>query len=776
MGQDTVRGQVLSGMGGVGKTQLAADYARTAWRAGELDVLVWITASNATAATSGYAQAAVELLGADPADRETAARAFLAWLEPKANATPCRWLVVLDDVTDPADLNGLWPPVGPHGRTLVTTRRQDAALALAGRLIRVGLFTEAESLAYLTAALGARERHEPDEQLAALAQDLGHLPLALSQAAAYLIDAGISAAAYRGLLADRAILLDDAAPEVLPDGQTQTAAAAWSLSVDRADTLRPAGLARPMLQLAAFLTPNGIPETVLTSTPALAHLTRHRKTPVSVTAAEAAGALRALDRLSLIDHTPATPHQAIRVHQLIQRATRDTLTPDQHDQIARTTADALTTAWPAIERDTELAQALRTNATTLTRTAGDALYQPDAHTVLYRAGRSLGEAGQVTAATAHFQRLTQTTSHHLGPDHRDTLTARSNLARWRGEAGDATGAATAVEQLLADRLSVLGEDHPDTLTTRNDLARWRGETGDAAGATAAYEQLLADQLRVHGPDHPATLAARHNLAYWRGDTGDAAGATAAYEQLLADQLRVHGPDHPATLTVRGNLAYWRGEAGDAAGAAAAYEQLLADRVRVQGEDHPDTLTTRSNLASWRGDTGDAAGATAAYEQLLGDRVRVLGEDHPATLTTRSNLAYWRGEAGDAAGATATYEQLLADQLRVQGPDHPHTLTTRHNLAYWRGEAGDAAGVTAAYEQLLADQLRVQGPDHPDTLTTRSNLAYWRGHTGDAAGATAAYEQLLADRIRVLGEDHPHTLTARSNLAYWRGKAGEPPRA
>ncbi|MFD3586296.1 tetratricopeptide repeat protein, partial [Streptomyces sp. NPDC058683] len=635
VGQDTVRGQVLAGMGGVGKTQLAADYARTAWQDGELDLLVWINASNATTAASGYAQAAVEILGADPADRETATRAFLAWLEPKANATPCRWLVVLDDVTDPTDLNGLWPPVGTQGRTLVTTRRQDAALP--GRLIKVGLFTEAESLAYLTSSLRARNRHEPDQQLTALAKDLGHLPLALSQAAAYLIDAGISAATYRDLLADRATLLADTAPEVLPDGQTHTAAAALSLSVDRANTLRPAGLARPMLQLAAFLSPNGIPEAVLTSAPALAHLTRHRtdngsrvipqhtpqpeqqnKAPASVTPTEAVDALRALARLSLIDHTPATPHQAIRAHQLIQRATRDTLTPDQHDQLARTTADALITAWPDIERDTELAQALRANATALTRTAGDALYRPDAHTVLYRAGQSLGEAGQVTAATAHFHRLTETTGHRLGPDHPDTLTARGDLAHWRGEAGDAAGAAAAFEQLLTDRLRVLGEDHPDTLIARSSFARWRGEAGDAAGAAAAFEQLLTDRLRVLGEDHPRTLATRHNIACWRGEAGDAAGAAAALKQLLPGLIRVLGEDHPDTLTARSNLARFRGEAGDAAGAAAAFEQLLTDQIRVQGEDHPHTLIARSNLARYRGEADDAAGAAAAFEQLLND--------------------------------------------------------------------------------------------------------------------------------------------------------------
>ncbi|WP_177328313.1 ATP-binding protein (plasmid) [Streptomyces atratus] len=102
--------QVLTGTGGVGKTQLAADYARAAWGSGGVDVLVWITASTRSAVVFGYAQAGVEVLGADPGGREQAARLFLAWLEPKPGARPCRWLVVLDDLADPAGLRGLWPP------------------------------------------------------------------------------------------------------------------------------------------------------------------------------------------------------------------------------------------------------------------------------------------------------------------------------------------------------------------------------------------------------------------------------------------------------------------------------------------------------------------------------------------------------------------------------------------------------------------------------------------------------------------------------------------
>ncbi|MFF3431795.1 tetratricopeptide repeat protein, partial [Streptomyces sp. NPDC002602] len=684
-------------MGGVGKTQIAADYARAAWDDGGLDVLIWVTASAQSAVVSGFAQAGVELCRADPEDPEQAAKQFLAWLAPKPGQDPCRWLIVLDDVADPSDLvvhpenpgtrYSLWPPASPHGRTLLTTRRRDAALFGEGRRrIEVGLFTPDESLAYLTSSLNAQGRTEPADQLTTLATDLGHLPLALAQAAAYIVDSGESTASYRGLLADRATALADLAPDVLPDEQATALAAAWSLSLDRADTLRPAGLARPMLQLAALLDANGIPQDVLTGQAARSHLAMHRTTisPVRtrrpkwwpgrwqrqntpVTPEEALGALRAMDRLSLIDHQPDRPHQAVRVHQLVQRATRDALTPHQHDRTARTAADALIAAWPEIERDTELAQTLRTNVEALTLHAEDALYHGDAPTVLFRLGLSLGESGQVTAAVDHFQRLADTTRNRLGEDHVYAFGARSNLAQWRGEAGDMAGAAQAFADLLEPMARVLGEDHPETLITRANLAACQGNAGDAVGAAQAYADLLADQIRLVGEDHPDTLTTRINLATWRGEAGDMAGAAQAFADLLEPMIRVRGEDHPETLTTRANLAACRGEAGDAAGAAQASADLLADRIRILGEDHPETLITRRHIASWRGQAGDAAGAAQALTELLEHMVRVLGAVHPETLQTRNHLASWRGESGDAAGAAMEYAELLPDQIRILGP-------------------------------------------------------------------------------------------------------------
>ncbi|MBO2458115.1 tetratricopeptide repeat protein [Actinomadura violacea] len=760
--------QVLAGTGGIGKTQLAAAYARSARQRG-VQVLVWVTASTRAGVVDAYANAAVRLKLADRDDSDYAARVFLDW----AATTDQRWLLVLDDVQAHGDLRGLWPPASPAGTTMVTTRRRDLSPpGLHPEVVEVGLFTGQEADAYLQHRLGGLAADPV--QRAALISELGHLPLALAQAAAYMLQQDLDCGHYRQLLLGK--LLADTVPE--PDDLAEDqriVSAVWDISVDRADQDRPRGLARPLMQLASVLDPNGIPTAVFTSSTVRDYLASHLPDPNDLTEQTIDQGLRLLHRYNLIEYNRAAAHHQVRVHQLIQRATRENLHSKPDDgpihlaQISQTAADALLDAWPQIERD-DRGQVLRANTSALQRAAGSALCTTDtgAHFVLFRAASSLGETGQPIAASTAYTNLHAICRQELGPDHLHTLGARGHLASWRGEAGDAAGAATAFEDLLADRMRVLGPDHPATLSARTNLAFWRGEAGDVNEAVTAFQRLLVEFLRVLGPDHPHTLSARSNLAMFQGKAGDSAGAAAAFEEHLTELLRVLGPDHPQTLTARNNLAACLGEAGDAAAAAAAFEEVLVEFLRVLGPDHPHTLTARGNLAAWRGKAGDTAGAATAAEELLADQLRVLGPDHPQTLATRNNLAFWREQVGDAAA----FEEVLVESLRVLGPDHPHTLTLRGNLAVRRGEAGDAAGAATALEELLTDQLRVLGPDHPATLMTRGNLAFWRGEAGDAAGAATIFEELLVEFLRVLGPDHPHTLTLRGNLATCLGKAGD----
>ena len=641
--------QVLSGLGGVGKTQLAAQYAERLWADDRVDLLVWITAGSREAIVSGYADAAVEVAGAEAGDAERAARKLLAWLAE----TPRRWLVVLDDVRDPADLRGLWPPRYGSGRVVVTTRRRDAALSGAGRrVVDVGLFSPDEAVAYLDSKLA----DHPQQSVGApeLAEDLGFLPLALAQAAAYMTDRNLTCVDYRARLADRRRRLHDLVPDAsgLPDDHQATVAAAWSMSIELADQLAPVGLARPLLEFASMLDPNGIPARVFTSSAVLAYLADSRDTE-AVVADEARDALHCLHRLSLVTIDVDSPHRTVRAHSLVQRATRERFAESKLAKVAGSAADALLEVWPRVERDPGVGQALRANTEALHTHAAARLWHPDCHLVLFRAGRSFGETGLVAAAVTYFEDLHVVAAQMLGPNHLDTLATRHNVAYWRGEVGDVTGAVKALEEVLADELRVLGSDHPDTLITRGNLARWRGEAGDVAGAVNDFEGVLADQLRILGPDHRHTLITRHESAYWRGVVGDVTGAVKALEEVLADELRVLGSNHPDTLTSRRSLARWRGEAGDVVGAVSAFEGVLADQLRILGPDHPHTLITRHNLAYWRGEAGDIAGAVKALEAVLADRVRVLGPDHPHTLTARSNLAFWRQRAAAKPEADAS---------------------------------------------------------------------------------------------------------------------------
>ncbi|GAA1025389.1 MULTISPECIES: FxSxx-COOH system tetratricopeptide repeat protein [Amycolatopsis] len=722
-----VRACVVSGLGGVGKTQLVLDYAERLWAAGEVDVWVW-GAGSREAIVSGYARLAADLTGIEDHDPEHGAQRLLEWLA----TTTARWLVVIDDVQSPGDLRGLWPPATAGGRVVVTTRRHDAALrGPARRVIEVGVFTPEEADGYLRGALAGQPQllGGDSDGVAGLARELGYLPLALAQAAAYMLDRNLTCAAYRGRLADRRRRLATLVPEGegLPDEHRATVAVTWSLSFERADRLAPAGLAGPLLAVASVLDANGIPCGVFTAPEVLALLAAAARREVS--GEDAVDGLGCLQRLSLITLDPDSRSRRVRVHALVQRATRDSLPPDRLAVTVRVAADAVSRVWPDIDGKTAVGQVLRGNLDALAEAGSQHLWEPDAHPVLFRAGRSLRESGALAQTRDYLHRLHTTATERLGRDHPDTLLARTNVALWRGYAGDPTGAVTAFEALLADYLRVLGRDHPDTLIIRDYLAYWRGHFGDLPGGAAAYEELLADELRALGPDHPDTLTARNNLATIRGKAGDAAGATAAYEELLPDLVRVLGPDHPNTLNTRANLARWRGHAGDPVGATAAMEEVLADYLRVMGADHPNTLTTRHYLAYWHGHAGDPTGAAAAYEELLADELRVLGPDHPDTLTIRHYLAYWRGHAGDAAGAAAAFEELLADEVRVLGPDHPDALTARCCLAYWQERARDRAGAAAVYEEALAERLRVFGPDHPDPLRIR---AYRRERsTGDA---------------------------------------------
>jgi hypothetical protein len=241
---------VMAGMGGVGKTQIAARHVRPLWTNPAVDLAVWVTAADRDAIIASYARTAHAIGRTHDEDPVIAAQTLLNWL----TTTDRRWVVVLDDVQDPRHVDGMWPPHTDSGHTVVTTRRRDAALQRTDRrIVEVSPYTIDESSAYLRAKLAALP-HLLDGA-AELADELGQLPLALAQAVAFVQDLEITCRDYtRRFRAGRPV-----APDALPDEHQYTVDRIWALSIERADALAPAGITRPLLELLSYLDPNGPP-------------------------------------------------------------------------------------------------------------------------------------------------------------------------------------------------------------------------------------------------------------------------------------------------------------------------------------------------------------------------------------------------------------------------------------------------------------------------------------------------------------------------------------
>ncbi|MEV0874753.1 NB-ARC domain-containing protein, partial [Streptomyces sp. NPDC049950] len=450
-GAGAVLTQVLSGGGGVGKSQLAAAYASDALSDGT-DLVLWAPAVEVQQVVTLYAQTAVRVAapGATGENPETDARALLSWLA----TTDRRWLMVLDDITDPAGMAGWWPTSRTGtGWILATTRLHDASLTGNGRRrIQVDVYTAEEAAAYLRARLTDDDAgHLLDETVEEVAAALGHLPLALGHAAAYMLNQDITCGQYLARFKDNDRRLEHVLPEAADaDGYGRQIATTLLLSLDAAQRTEPAGLAQAALQLAAHLDPAGHPHALWGTPTILTHLTEHRDpapeaahNASDVTAEEAEAVLRILHRYALISSDRRHEPRAVRIHALTARATRETTPTEMLTSLARATADALMHIWPNPDQPhPDLAATLRTNTDQLHQTCGNHLWRSQGHEALYRAGRSLLDAGLISAASVYGERLTDLSSRILGPEHPNTFKARTYLAHAYWQAGRTAEAIT----------------------------------------------------------------------------------------------------------------------------------------------------------------------------------------------------------------------------------------------------------------------------------------------------------------------------------------------
>jgi tetratricopeptide (TPR) repeat protein len=758
----------LLGTGGTGKTQLAVGFAHAMWSARAVDLLVWVPAGSRSAIIAGYARAAadLELLDDETAasKADSAARRFLDWLR----MTGRRWAVVLDGVASPVDIDELWPQ-GPAGQVVVTSRLRESELACTSASVTahaVAGFSRREALSYLNAWLTGF----PDQRIEALdlAEDLGGLPIALAQAAAVVAATGSTCRDYRAEYAERL----RSTTGTLVEGCPQSLLATWSLAVEYAHELPPAGLSWPALVLASAFDTSGIPAAVLTSPAGCAYITGQpadgQASPAGTGPNLVRSAYATLERLGLLSVDRASAVRTVWLPTAVRAAARAYLAPGNVEQAVAAAAAALLEAWPeadAADSGPQLTQALRDSAGALRTFAGDLLWKPEAHPVLLRAGTSLTEPPVLAdAAIGYWQALNATSSQLLGYGHGQSVLARDRLADAYASSGRFAEALPVFEAALSDREATFGAQHQETVAARLNVARSLNAAGRDPEAIALYEQvLLGARERMRGPGHRETLAVRIQLAAAYEAAGRRGDSIRLYEQALADADRELGPTHRDTLSARVSLAGAYLAAGQAREAITAFQRALADQERTAGADDPAALAARTGLAGAYRVAGRTKEAIGAYERVLADSERALGADHPDTIAARGNLGYGYRSAGRLKEAIPHYERVVADRERLLPPGHRDTLAARAVLGAVYQQGRRLREAIATYERVVADSERALGPGDIDTLTTRCTLATAYREAGRMADGVKALRRALADCERYLGADHPMTSAVRDNL-------------
>ncbi|MGR6998693.1 tetratricopeptide repeat protein [Yinghuangia aomiensis] len=603
--------QAVHGLGGIGKSTLAAHWAAKRPEA----VRWWITADSAAAVRAGTA-ALARALNPDLAERpaEVQVEHALQWL-----ARHDGWLLVLDNVEDPVHVQPLLDRVS-RGRVLITTRRATGWHHQAST-ISLGVL-DLEDAADLFTRILTHHGHPDTSSARDVCKELGGLALAVEQAAAYCAETGTSPATYLEHFARWPGRMFAATAE--GGDAERTIARVWHLTLDRlADT----PLAGNVLRVLAWYAPHRIPRNLL------------------VRLADPLDLGQALGRL--IAYGMVTDHHdgTLSVHRLVQTLAR---TPDPHDRHRRAAAIdrarlqavfCLRWAFPADVSNPEqwprCRELLPHVASCIQRSRPD----HDTHDmvmVFLQAAKFVLDQADPGGAIPYFLRAVAADERLYGQDDPRTQGVRRFLAGAYRAAGDPNRAVAILEQTLVSWLRTIGPADVHTLACRAELGGAYRAAGDAR-AMPMLRHALAACERVLEPNDPDSLACRNELAcaYWAA--GELDRALPLLKQTAAGFERALGPENLNFLHARGNLAVAYLESKDLTQAVPLLKQTVGDCSRIIGQDHLYTLSFRANLAGAYQMMDDPARAISTLKSALADTERAYGKQHPLSMAIRSNI-------------------------------------------------------------------------------------------------------------------------------------------
>ncbi len=776
---------VLHGTGGIGKTQLALEYAHLFQSA--YDLVCWIDADSTAEPEQSLYDLGMELglgMPTSIADGAQVVRATLSRAEPPY----ARWLLIFDNAEDLPATPGDRPAAAPEGvpdrlarlipsgGDVLITARDESQWSEQARLVPVGAFEREESIAYLRAAAPRLTRQEA-ERLARLLDDL---PIAVALAAAWLKETGAPVEEYLEAV-EKGELGDLATEESL-----HRVDATWGVSLDQLE--RRSAAAYRLLELCAVTTPE-VPLDLLYSDAMLQRLQPYDPTlsdklmlgrPVSLIRRLALLQIDQGVRSTSVTESPdAGQGGHVVVHRLVQYAVRKRMTAEeielaQHDvhlvltEAAKQLGDVASqkewprfrTLWPHVEA---------TRAVTCTSAPVRQLLVDWVRYSYQRAdparGLAIAQEAEAEWTTGDLVRLLDDEGRRqLLPQ---LLQLRFNRANILRDQGAFTESLQLDEQVLAQQTELLGEDHPHRLMTAGSLAADLRGLGRYAQALATDERTC-QAWESFDEDQNLRLNALSNLAVSHRLMGRLPDALELDERVYAARQRVLGVNDLFTLLSGASLGRDLREMGEFERSVALLTEIVDRYTEVLGPGSRLTVNARVNLAiSLRAvgrPTETAQLLDGAYQQL----VELVGTGHPDALACRLSRSLTLLELDEdpqnlptalteIRAVRAAYQQRLTAR-------HPHVLVCLCNLAAGLRQQGDLAAARPRAEEALTGLREVLYDEHPYALAAQMNLAVVDADLEDYESALRGTRAAATSLARVLGPDHPHTLRCQANLA------------